>query len=100
VWYYQLPWYDVMIIGLLALYPASRLDYVVMVQLTAGSFVMMPGGSGLEPPLGWLRTLAHAAWFAWVPLVLVACVVAVVVLCATGAWNIGPPLRRAVRQGG
>ena len=30
VWYYQLPWYDVMIIALLALYPASRLDYVVI----------------------------------------------------------------------
>jgi hypothetical protein len=100
VWYYQLPWYDVMIIGLLALYPASRLDYVVMIQLTAGSFVMMPGGTGLEPPLGWLRTFAHAVWFAWVPLVLIGCVVAVVVLCVTQSWNIGPPLRRAVRQGG
>ena len=94
VWYYQLPWYDVMIIALLALYRASRLDYVVIVQLTAGSLAMMPGGSPLEPPLGWLRTYSHEIWFAWTPLVLLGCVVAVVVLCATGAWNIGPPLRR------
>ena len=77
MWYYQLPWYDVMIIALLALYPASRLDYVVIVQLTAGSFAMMPGGSPLEPPLGWLRTFTHEtgspgcrwccspAWWRW-----------------------------------
>jgi hypothetical protein len=95
VWYYQLPWYDVMIIALLALYPASRLDYVVIVQMTAGSLAMMPGGSPLEPPLGWLRTFSHEIWYAWTPLVLLGCVAAVVALCATGAWNIGPPLRRA-----
>jgi hypothetical protein len=90
VWYYQLPWYDVMIIALLALYPASRLDYVIMVQLTAGTLAMMPGGSPLEPPLGWLRTLSHEIWYSWTPLVLLGCVVAVIVLCLTGAWKIGP----------
>jgi hypothetical protein len=95
LWYYQLPWYDTMIIALLALYPASRLDYVVILQLTAGTFAMMPGGSTFEPPLGWLRTYSHAIWFTWAPLVLLGCAVAVVVLCVTGAWNIGPPLRRA-----
>jgi hypothetical protein len=95
LWYYQLPWYDTMIIALLALYPASRLDYVVILQLTAGTFAMMPGGSTFEPPLGWLRTYSHAIWFTWAPLVLLACAVAVVALCVTGAWNIGPPLRKA-----
>ncbi len=95
LWYYQLPWYDTMIIALLALYPASRLDYLVILQLTAGTFAMMPGGSTFEPPLGWLRTYSHAIWFTWAPLVLLGCAVAVVALCVTGAWNIGPPLRRA-----
>jgi hypothetical protein len=92
LWYYQLPWYDTMIIALLALYPASRLDYVVMVQLAAGSFAMMPGGDPFEPPLGWLRTSSHAIWFAWAPLVLLAAVVAVVLLCVSRAWNVGPRL--------
>jgi hypothetical protein len=92
LWYYQLPWYDTMIIALLALYPASRLDYVVLVQLTAGSFAMMPGGNPFEPPLGWLRTFSHAIWFAWAPLVLLAAVVAVVLLCVSRAWNVGPRL--------
>jgi hypothetical protein len=92
LWYYQLPWYDTMIIALLALYPASRLDYVVIVQLTAGSFAMMPGGNPFEPPLGWLRTFSHAIWFAWAPLVLLAAVAGVVVLCVSRAWNVGPRL--------
>jgi hypothetical protein len=92
LWYYQLPWYDAMIIALLALYPASRLDYVVMVQLTAGTFAMMPGGSTFEPPLGWLRTFSHEVWFAGSPLVLLAAAVAVFLLCVSRAWNIGPPM--------
>jgi hypothetical protein len=92
LWYYQLPWYDTMIIALLALYPASRLDYVVIVQLAAGSFAMMPGGNPFEPPLGWLRTFSHAIWFAWAPLVLLAAVAAVVLLCVSRAWNVGPRL--------
>jgi hypothetical protein len=92
LWYYQLPWYDTMIIALLALYPASRLDYVVIVQLAAGSFSMMPGGNPFEPPLGWLRTFSHAVWFAWAPLVLLAAVAAVVLLCVSRAWNVGPRL--------
>jgi hypothetical protein len=90
LWYYQLPWYDAMIIALLALYPGSRLDYVVMAQLTAGSFAMMPGGNPFQPPLGWLRTFSHATWFTWTPLVLLGAVVATFLLCVSGAWNIGP----------
>jgi hypothetical protein len=88
LWYYQLPWYDTMIIALLALYPASRLDYVLIVQLMAGTFAQMPGGSTFEPPLGWLRTFSHDVWFAAVPVVLLAAVAAVVLLCVSGAWNI------------
>jgi hypothetical protein len=91
LWYYQLPWYATMIIALLALYPASRLDYVVIVQLIAGSFAQMPGGSPFEPPRGWLRTFSHADWFIGTPLVLLAAVVAVFLLCVSGAWNVGPP---------
>jgi hypothetical protein len=93
LWYYQLPWYDTMIIALLALYPASRLDYAVIVQLMAGTFAMMPGGSPFEPPAGWLRTFSHDVWFAGAPVVLLAAVVAVFLLCVSGAWNMGPPLR-------
>ena len=90
LWYYQLPWYDALIIALLALYPPSRLDYVVMVQLTAGAFAQMPGGSPFEPPVGWLRTFSHQVWFDWAPVVLIGSAVAVLVLCVSGAWNVRP----------
>ena len=92
LWYYQLPWYDTMIIALLALYPASRLDYVVIVQFMAGTFALMPGGTPFEPPLGWLRTFSHATWFYGSPIVLLAAAVAVFLLCVSGAWNLGPPM--------
>ena len=92
LWYYQLPWYDTMIIALLALYPASRLDYVVIVQFMAGTFALMPGGTPFEPPLGWLRTVSHATWFYGSPIVLLAAAVAVFLLCVSGAWNLGPPM--------
>ena len=93
LWYYQLPWYTAMIIPLLALYPGSRLDYVVMMQLTAGLFAMMPGGNPFQPPLGWLRAISHAIWFFWTPVGLLAAVAATVLLCASGAWNVGSRTR-------
>lgn len=89
VWYYQLPWYSAMIIGLLALYPASRLDYLVVGQMAAGTFALVPGGSTFAPPRGWLTTSWHAALTAVTPAVLLAALVGLVVLCVSGAWTIG-----------
>ena len=94
LWYYALPWYDAMIIPFMALYVASRLDYLVIVQLAASAFAMMPGGTPYEPPLGWLRTFAHADWFVWTPLILLGCVAAAVVLALSGAWKAALPARR------
>jgi hypothetical protein len=94
LWFYALPWYDAMIIPLLALYVASRLDYLVIVQLAAASFAMMPGGWPFEPPPGWLRAFSDADWFVWTPVILLGCVVAVVVLALTGAWKAALPARK------
>ncbi len=90
VWYYQLPWYTTMIIGLLALYPASRLDYAVIGQMTASTFALVPGGSTFPPPRGWLTTFWNGTLSIITPTVLLAAVVAVVLLCVSGAWNTGP----------
>jgi len=90
IWYYQLPWYSTMIIGLLALYPASRLDYAVIGQMTASTFALVPGGSTFPPPRGWLTTFWNGTLSAITPTVLLAAVVAVVLLCVSGAWNIAP----------
>jgi len=40
-WPFQRPWYDVMIIALLALYPSSSLDLVVLVRLCFGAVTYM-----------------------------------------------------------
>jgi hypothetical protein len=47
LWPFQRPWYDVMIIALLALYPRSRLDWVVLVRLCFGAITYME--SALAP---------------------------------------------------
>ena len=44
-WPFQRPWYDVMVICLLALYPASRLDGVILVRLLAGTTVFALRGT-------------------------------------------------------
>jgi hypothetical protein len=100
LWYYQLPWYDTMILGLLALYPASRLDYVVIWQFTAGTFALLPGGSSLRPPHGLLTVLTHDAKNFITPLMLIAAVIAVVLLCLTRDWNIQPDQLDNAGRGG
>jgi hypothetical protein len=87
IWYYQLPWYDTMAVGLLAVYPASRLDWAVIGQLTAATVATMPGDVlGLDPR--WLATLAHLNSFRLVPLALLLALAALVWLCLSRAWNI------------
>jgi hypothetical protein len=91
IWYYQLPWYDVMAIGLLAVYPASRLDWAVLGQMTAGTLALMPGvvGSVLRLRPHWLGSLAFLDSFWLMPAVLLAALVALVCLCVTGKWHTG-----------
>jgi hypothetical protein len=94
VWYYQLPWYSAMVIGLLALYPASRLDYLVIGQMAASTFALVPGGSTFAPPRGWLTSFWHATLSAFTPAVLLAAVAALVWLCAAQTWGTGPQRAR------
>jgi hypothetical protein len=89
IWYYQLPWYDTMVIGPLAVYPASRLDWAVMGQLTAGTVALMPGNIlRLHPH--WLGRVAFIESFRLMPLLLLGAAGALVWLCLYRAWNTGP----------
>jgi hypothetical protein len=85
VWPYQRPWYDAIVICLLALYPASRLDWLMLLRLTIVSFFYMPGMPGRPP--GWLAIIAREERLWAVPATRFAVLVAVVVLAATGAWR-------------
>jgi hypothetical protein len=87
LWPYQLPWYDSMIICVLILYPASRLDWLVLARLTAGTISNMPG----NPYLHHSHLVVVADHFAvriMAPLVILAAAVIFVGLCLTGKWKL------------
>ena len=91
IWSYQYPWYDSMVFCLLALYPASRIDWLALARLTAATFALMPGNA-VTPPQHWLQVITNDSVFWWAPVVLLAAAVALVWLCLTNRWKMGPPV--------
>jgi hypothetical protein len=85
LWPFQRPWYDVMIIGLLVLYPASRLDWVVLIRLCFGAIPYM---NAISIPM-------NSVWYniqhdegVWITSsVRLLAVVALVWLCISGSWG-------------
>ncbi len=83
---FQRPWYDVMALGLLALYSASWLDWVVLLRLLAGATVYVQAiQSPAEPH--WLYDAGQfdGAWLT--PGIRLLAAVAFVWLCVTGRWG-------------
>jgi hypothetical protein len=83
---FQRPWYDAMALGLLALYSASHLDWVVLVRLLAGATVYVQAiQSPAEPH--WLYDIGqfNGAWFT--PGIRLLATVALVWLCLRGRWG-------------
>jgi Glycosyltransferase family 87 len=83
---FQRPWYDVMAISLLALYSASRLDWLVLIRLLAGATVYAQAvQSPVEPH--WLYDLAqfNGTWLT--PGIRLLTTVALVWLCVSGRWG-------------
>jgi len=88
-WPFQRPWYDAMAICLLALYPASRLDGVIMARLLAGTTVyILAVDQSLAPH--WLNTvfLDNVSYLA--PAIRLAAVVVLAWLCLSGSWRWRP----------
>jgi hypothetical protein len=90
LWPYQLPWYDAMIICVLVLYPATRLDWLVLARLTAGTMANMPGNP-LLPHGHVLNLLDRYAVHAIAPVVILGAAVGLVSLCWSGRWTPGDP---------
>jgi hypothetical protein len=89
-WPYQLPWYDAMVLCLLALYPASRLDWLVLLRLAAATFALMPGNAGF--PAEHLLAGITAANLYWVaPACLLAASVGLVWLVLSQRWRLDQP---------
>ena len=83
---FQRPWYDVMALSLLALYSASRLDWVVLIRLLAGATVYVQAVQSPVQP-HWLADLGQfdGAWLT--PGVRLLATVALVWLCLSGRWG-------------
>jgi hypothetical protein len=87
IWPYQLPWYDAIIICVLVLYPASRLDWLVMARLTFATISNIPGNPW-GPPGHVLKRIDQVAIHWVAPYVLLAAAVGLVVLAVSGRWGL------------
>lgn len=85
-WPFERPWYDVMAICLLALYPASRLDGIILVRLLAGTSVYTLAVDQTLAPR-WLNTLFLDNVSYLAPAVRLAAVIALAWLCLSGSWR-------------
>jgi hypothetical protein len=86
----QRPWYDAMVFPLLALMPATRLDWIVVLRALAAAMGDLPGvesRAALHPP--WLRSVADVTVHTVVPVTLAMLIGALVWLCVTRRWVTG-----------
>jgi hypothetical protein len=90
---FQRPWYDVMIIVLLALYPRSWLDWLVLVRLCFGAITYME--SAIVPHHEWVEhvQLLEGEWLT--PTVRLLTAAALVWMCVTGRWGLAPTEARS-----
>ncbi len=87
VWPYQLPWYDAMTLCLLILFPASRLDWIVLGRLTVGTIALIPGDPYLNAGK-LIDRINQDILTLWTPVLLLASVVALALVCVTGRWRV------------
>ena len=85
----QEPWYYVMIFPLLAVVPASRLDWVAIVDVAAGSLGQLPRlfRTAILSP-AWVRLIVKIGYAGFVPLMLTAAGALLLWLCFTNDWRL------------
>jgi len=94
----QRPWFDVLIYLPLVFLPASRLDWVVLGRSVAGGIAYIPGVivGRLHP--AWLQADYTTVVTYVASSGRLLALVALIVLCLTGAWNRRRPSGEAVSQ--
>ncbi len=85
MWSYQRPWYDVMAICLLAVYPASRLDWLVLLRLIVVAPVYFPGIPGNSP--AWINRVVGSEGIYVAAYGRLAVAAGFVVLCLFPHWR-------------
>ncbi len=97
IWPLQRAWYDVIMFALLAIFPATRLDWLVLVRSVPATLDLVAGGATHPLSPVWLRWTNNHLGNTGTPAVRLAAVAALVLLCVTAAWNPrprpGPPGR-------
>ncbi len=88
-WPYQLPWYDAMIICLLVFYPATRLDWLVIGRLAAGTIPNIPGNP--KAPAGVVFATHHVLVVTLAPVALLLAALGLVWLCLSQRWKLREP---------
>lgn len=84
----ELPWYAAMIFPLLALFPASRLDWIALAFTSASALGEMPVWffTGLHP--AWLSSILRISERGAAPFSLIAVGIALLWLCLTNSWRL------------
>jgi hypothetical protein len=88
----QRPWYDAAAFCLMAVYTASRLDWVMLARGVPAAMAVATGAANGPRPL-WLVQLIRFVGYDLSPWVRLGAVVAVVALCAVSAWQLRRPRR-------
>jgi len=84
----QRPWYDAAIFPLLALMPATRLDWIAVARAVPAALAELPGVTyypDLHP--GWLSATAKVISTRLAPGVLIVVALALLWLCVSRRWN-------------
>ncbi len=90
VWPLQRPWYDAIAFCLLAVFSASRLDWLMLIRAVPTAMAVATGAEGQVRP----EWLAHAVQFVGLdlsPWARLGAAVAAVILCVLGAWALRRP---------
>ena len=90
IWPLQRAWYDVIMFALLAIFPATRLDWLVLVRSVPATLDLVAGGATHPLSPVWLHWTNNHLGSTGTPAVRLAAVAALVLLCATAAWNPRP----------
>jgi hypothetical protein len=90
VWPLQRPWYDAIAFCLLAVFPASRLDWLMLVRAIPAAMAVATGAGGQHHP-AWLTHVIGFVGNDLSPWVRLAAVAAAVVLCVLAAWGLRRP---------
>ena len=94
VWPLQRPWYDAIAFCLLAVFPASRLDWLLLIRAVPAAMAVATGAGGgplhHSPPV-WLMHVIGYVGNDVSPWVRLGTAVAAVILCVLGAWTLRQP---------